>query len=142
MITRDLETRKQPRPNSITDEAVGTLRQDEVEKMVGEFRKRPGTRIDRVEPFSAKQNVTGFPRSEDRIHFDAAGEGASILPTTSERSISLNLKWDAPVLHHLSASDAYGLAPGTSLCVLLPGPADPETIRMLVLRCAISAGEK
>ena len=91
--------------------------------------------VERVEPFSAKQNTSGFLREENRTHFSAAGEGASVLPHTDERDVSLLLQWDAPGLRHLSASDPYGLTSGTSLCVLLPGPADPEKIRMLVLRC-------
>lgn len=134
MIAHHLEQRKDTTMKGITSEAVGTLTQEEVEKLLPGFRARPGVTAERVERFTAKQNVTNFLTDEERTHFKAAGEGASVLPTTSERYVSLNLRWDAPVFRHLSASDSYGLRSGTSLCVLLPGPAEPEKIRMLVLR--------
>ena len=135
MIASRLEHRKDTDMNGTTSEAVGTLTGEEVEKLLPGFRARPGVTAERVERFTAKQNTTYFPTAEERTHFKAAGEGASVLPTTDERHISLNLKWDVPVLRHMSSSDGYGLRSGTSLCILLPGPAEAETIRMLVLRC-------
>jgi hypothetical protein len=135
MIAHQLERRKDTTMKGVTSEAVGTLNQEEVEKLLPAFRERSGVTAERVEPFTAKQNTTNFPTAEERTHFKAAREGASVLPTTDERHISLHLQWDAPVLRHLSATDGYGLRSGTSICVLLPGPAEPETIRLLVLRC-------
>ena len=82
-----------------------------------------------------KQHLSSISTPSDRTHFSVAGEGASVLPYTDEQYISLFLQWDTPVLRHMSASDSYGLISGTSLCILFPGPADPEKIRMLVLRC-------
>jgi beta-lactamase regulating signal transducer with metallopeptidase domain len=135
MISHRLKQRKDTEVDWITSETVGTLKQDEVEALLARFRGRAGVTAERIEPFSAKQNISGWPDDKERTHFKAAGEGASVLPTTSERSISLNLKWDSPVFRHLSASDGYGLNSGTSLCTLLPGPAEGEKIRLLVLRC-------
>ena len=135
MIARDLEARKDTSTKGIGSEAVGTLKQDEVEKLVASFRQRAGEMAERVEPFSVKQHLSSISTSSDRAHFSVAREGASVLPYTGERYVSLYLQWDAPVLRHLSASDGYGIRSRTSLCMLLPGPADPEKIRMLVLRC-------
>lgn len=136
MIQHSLKKRKEPSQNSITSESVGTLNPSEVERLLAAFRQQDSVSAVRVEPFSAKQNVIGFPRQEDRTHFSADGEGASVLPSTADgRTVFLNLQWDSPVLRHMSASGSNGLYSGSSLCMLLPGPPDPEKIRMLVLRC-------
>ena len=135
MILHSLKKRKEPSKNSTTSESVGTLSLSEVERLLAAFRQQEGVSAMRVEPFSAKQNVIGWPREEHRTHFSADGEGASVLPATDGRTVSLNLRWDVPLLPHMSASDSYGLYSGSSLCMLLPGPPDPEKIRMVVLRC-------
>ena len=135
MIAHCVEKRKDTTSRSRWSEAVGGLDQSEVEKLLAAFRLKTGVLLERVEPFSAKQDIPGSPTPDGRTHFSAAGEGGSVQPRTDEKTISLSLGWDSPVLARASASDGYGLISGTSLCVLLPGSADPEKIRMLVLRC-------
>ncbi len=133
MISHHLELRKKPTENSVRSEAVGTLDQPEVEKLLQGFRAAAHASVVRVEPFEVHPNRSAF--LQVRARFIADGEGASLSMSVHERTISPYLSWDKPVLKHISAPSAYGVYSGSSLCVLLPGPADPENIRMLVLRC-------
>jgi hypothetical protein len=135
MISLKLGFRKDTSMKGITSEAAGTLNQAEVEKLIAAFRNHAGVTVERVEPFAVKQHLSSFSTEKDRTPFSAAGAHASLLMHVDERHISPDLMWDAPVFHHLSSSPGYGLISGTSLCVLLPGPADPEKIQMLILRC-------
>ncbi len=131
MISRHLEMRKDTSKTAVWSEAVGTLGPDEVENLAAVFRTRSDVTVARVESFTASPLYSPM----NPTTFSAAGERARVMMHTGERHISVNLVWESPVLKHVSAPTAYGLPSGQSLCVLLPGPADPDEIRMLVLRC-------
>ncbi|MHA3770757.1 penicillin-binding transpeptidase domain-containing protein [Verrucomicrobiota bacterium sgz303538] len=135
MISHIIEKRRNTSSNAIWSEGVGNLRQNEVEKLLEGFRGKTGVSVERVEPFSVKQHLSSWSTPEDRTSFSAAGERGSVLMSVGEQYIDIDLKWESPVLKHVSGSVSYGMHSGTSVCALLPGPAEPETIRMIVLRC-------
>ncbi len=118
-----------------TGEDINVLKPEEAAKLLDAFRHHAGATVTPVAPFTAKQHEPDFDDIKYATHFTAAGAKGSVFPYTDGRYISTDLQWDAPVLLHMSASSGYALISGDSLCVLLPGPADPEKFEMLVLRC-------
>jgi hypothetical protein len=129
MISHMIEKRKEPVRNYVWSETVGTLKQPEIEKMLAAFRERAGVKAERVEPFSV-------PRWQplQKVAFVAAGEPAHAMAPFPSTDASVSVSWDHPVIKQVTGGSGYAINSGTSICTLLPGPADPELIRLLVLR--------
>jgi hypothetical protein len=134
-ISRILKHRKDTSAKYLTSEWVGFMGDAELKTLVEAFRQRPGVKAVRIEPFSIPQHHSSFSRTEDWAHFSAAGEGGRMLVRTNGTSISPSMLWDAPLLKHVSSAPSIGVESGKCFSILLPGPADPEEIRMMILRC-------
>ena len=134
-ISHLLKHRKETSVKYVSSEWVGFMGDAEMKALLEKFRGHAGVKVDRVEPFSVSQHLTSFFSPKDRVPFSAAGERGSILVRTSGNSISPTWYWDSPILKHVSAGPSIGVKSGTCFSALLPGPAEPEEIRMMILRC-------
>ncbi|MBK8037517.1 MAG: protein kinase [Verrucomicrobiaceae bacterium] len=128
-----LQRRKEVHSRYSRSEWVDFMEPSEVNDLLKSFRGNPSVKLERMEPFSVQQPRTGQTIPNETVEFTAAGERATMRAHTDGRTISPVWTWLKPDWNQYSAS--IGVSSGSYFSALLPGSADPEELRMMVVRC-------
>lgn len=128
-----LQRRKEVHSRYSRSEWVGFMEPAEVNDLLKSFRGNPSVKLEHIEPFSVQQPRTGQTTPNETVEFTAAGERATMRAHTDGRTISPVWTWLKPDWNQYSAS--IGVSSGSYFSALLPGSADPQELRMMVLRC-------
>lgn len=128
-----LQRRKEVHSHYSRSEWVGFMDPSEVNDLLKSFRGNPSVKLEPMEPFSVQQPRTGQTTPNETVEFTAAGERATMRASTDGRTISPDWTWLKPDWKQDPAS--IGVPSGSYFSALLPGSADPQELRMMVLRC-------
>jgi tRNA A-37 threonylcarbamoyl transferase component Bud32 len=135
-IARHLERRKGIPLTTPSGEFVAFMPEAEMTSLLKKFRDHPGVKMSRVEPFAVKLTGRGFSSAPVRTPFAIAGERGSMQVRFDGKTISPIWTWESPVQPQTTPS--IGVRSGGCFSALLPGPAEPPEIRMMILRCVNS----
>jgi tetratricopeptide (TPR) repeat protein/predicted Ser/Thr protein kinase len=128
-----LNRRKSTAAQVLPAERVNFMTEGEMNELVEKFRRHPSAHISRINPFSVKQAPRGSATAYDKTLFSAAGEIGVMQVDVGDEHISPAWSWVSPPRKYNQPS--IGVKSGECFSALLPGPANPAEIRMMILRC-------
>ncbi|MCP5559493.1 MAG: serine/threonine protein kinase [Verrucomicrobiaceae bacterium] len=128
-----IEARRAATTEVLGAEFVGFMNEEEVNGLLARFRGRAGVNLEPIDPFTVALANRGNTGRLHQADFSADGEQGVMQVRARGEHISPNWSWKSPQRSY--REPAIGVKSGQWFSALLPGPANPDKIRMMILRC-------